>query len=77
MNCCYDLDYYTPIQLKLYTMHQKVTAPIDDTYTANAYSAEILEFWYNHNCVVGNLAICVSIFCDHLPLHILHIHSSI
>ena len=42
-------------------MHQKVTAPIDETYTASAYSPEILETWYESSHVVGYLAMSTQV----------------
>ena len=46
------------IQLKLYAMHQNIQAPIDNTYTASAHSANTLKLhvWYNNNTAVGGIA---------------------
>ena len=38
-------------------MYQKVDAPVDNTYTASAYSASTLKSWYNQSHVVGNIAL--------------------
>ena len=44
-------------------MHQfeRVTAPIDDTYTASAYSAKTLKNWYESSHEVGYLAISTQV----------------
>ena len=46
-------------QLKLYAMFEfeKVEAPIDNTYTASAHSADTLESWHNKHQEVGDIAI--------------------
>ena len=45
------------MQLKLYAMHQEITPPIDDTYTAYSHSVSSIKNWYKKNDVVGNLAL--------------------
>ena len=50
------LTFIIIIQLKLYAMHQKIQAPIDNTYTASAYSASTLKLWFTNNTVVGGIA---------------------
>ena len=45
--------------MKLYSGHQfeRFKAPIDNTYTASAHSAETFKLWYGNNDNVGNIAI--------------------
>lgn len=45
------------MQLKLYTRHSKVTAIIDDSYTAYSHSVDTLINWYDNNTSVGRLAV--------------------
>ena len=45
------------MQLKLYAMHQKFTAPIDDTYKGRSYSGETLKIWYKSNENIDALAL--------------------
>jgi hypothetical protein len=49
--------------LKLYARHQfeRFEAPIDNTYTASAHSAETLISWYNQNKDVGDIAVASQI----------------
>ena len=45
--------------MKLYAGHQfeRFEAPIDNTYTASAHSAETVKSWYDNNSDVGNIAV--------------------
>ena len=45
------------MQLKLYAMHQKFTAPIDDTYKGRSYSSGTLKIWYKSNENIDALAL--------------------
>ena len=45
------------MQLKLYAMHQEITPPIDDTYTAYSHSVSSIKNWYSEHEVVGILAV--------------------
>ena len=50
--------YYNNVflfQLKLYTMHPKVTARIDDSYSAYSHSVWTLKKWHDGNKNVGNI----------------------
>ena len=60
---------YTPIilQLKLYAMHQKVHAPIDDTYSSNSHSADTIKKWSKDHIHVGNTAVSAQVL---LPLFV-------
>lgn len=50
------------MQLKLYVMHQKFTAPIDDTYKGRSYSSATLKVWYKSNKGTDVLALVAQIF---------------
>ena len=45
------------MQLKLYAMHQKYTAPIDNTYNGRSYNIETLKNWYESNTRTDILAL--------------------
>jgi hypothetical protein len=45
------------MQLQLYAKYLTVKAPIDNTYTASAHSANTLESWYTSSRTVGDLAL--------------------
>ena len=47
------------MQLKLYAMHQKYTAPIDNTYNGRSYNIETLKNWYESNTRTDNYYTCV------------------
>ena len=50
------------MQLKLYAMHQKFTAPIDDTYKGRSHSSGTLKIWYKSNENIDALALVAQIF---------------
>ena len=49
------------MQLKLYAMHQKYTAPIDNTYKGRSYNIETLKNWYKSNTHTDILALASQI----------------
>ena len=56
------------MQLKLYAMHQKFTAPIDNTYHGRSYSSATLKVWYKSNKGTDILALVSQIFVPGLMM---------
>ena len=44
-------------------MHQDITPPIDDTYTAYSQSADAINSWHRENKRAGNLAVSSQVIC--------------
>lgn len=57
---------FLSLQLKLYTMYQKLHAPIDNRYRANSHSVETLIKWHNNHPHVSKLVLSAQLIFSFL-----------